>query len=124
MRKAEEVTEAEIQDLLLDIGLSPSVTGFQFITYAEQLILMDEKYLHHVTKLLYIDIAKQFQTTPAAVERNIRHSITSAWLHGSLKEINKLFRNSINPEKGVPTNSQFLARLYFYFINNCPGKSA
>lgn len=124
MRKAEEVTEAEIQDLLLNIGLSPAVMGFQFITYAEQLILMDEKYLHRVTTMLYIDIAKKFQTTPAAVERNIRHSITTAWLHGSLTEIHKLFRNSINPEKGVPTNSQFLARLYFYFINNSPGKSA
>lgn len=123
MRKA-KVTEAEIQDLLLDIGLSPAALGFQFITYAEQLILMDEKYLHHVTKLLYIDVAKKFQTTPAAVERNIRHCITTAWLHGSLAEIHKLFRNSINPEKGVPTNTQFLARLYFYFINNRPRKSA
>lgn len=123
MRKA-KVTEAEIQDLLLNIGLSPATFGFQFITYAEQLILTDEKYLHHVTTMLYIDIAKKYNTTPAAVERNIRHSITSAWLHGSLKEIHKLFRNSINPEKGVPTNSQFLARLYFYFINNSPGKSA
>lgn len=123
MRKA-KVTEAEIQDLLLDIGLSPAALGFQFITYAVQLILMDEKYLHHVTKLLYIDVAKKFQTTPAAVERNIRHCITTAWLHGSLAEIHKLFRNSINPEKGVPTNTQFLARLYFYFINNRPRKSA
>lgn len=122
MRKKTNVTE--IHELLLDIGLSPGVLGFQYITHALQLIMMDETYLHHVTKTLYIDIAKQYNTTPSGVERNIRHAIATAWTHGSLECINRLFRNSINPEKGVPTNTQFLARLYFYLVNKPHGKSA
>ena len=113
----ENINVSEIQELLLDIGLSPSLIGFQYITYAEQLALTDEEYLRHVTKLLYIDIAVKYHTTPASVERCIRHAISTAWNHGSKEQINKLFRNSVNPNKGVPTNSQFLARLYFYLAN-------
>ncbi len=127
MKKGKNDATNEIQELLLDIGLSPSVIGFQYITYALQLVLEDEAYLRHVTKLLYIDIAKKYHSTPSSVERCIRHAITTAWTHGSLEQINMLFRNSINPEKGVPTNSQFLARLYFYLTNNPTkrtGKSA
>ena len=56
----EKINVSEIQELLLDIGLSPSLIGFQYITYAEQLALMDEAYLRHVTKLLYIDIAVKY----------------------------------------------------------------
>lgn len=123
MKKA-KIDVNEIQNLLLDIGLSPSVAGFQYITYAEQLALKDEEYLHHVTKLLYIDVAKKYHTTPSCVERSIRHAIASAWQHGSITCINELFRNSVNPEKGVPTNSQFLARLYFYLVNRPGNKSA
>ena len=113
----EEISVSEIHELLLDIGLSPSLTGFQYITYAEQLALKDEGYLRHVTKLLYIDIAVKYNTTPASVERCIRHAIATAWNHGSVEQISKLFRNCINPQKGVPTNSQFLACLYFYLVN-------
>ena len=111
----------EIHELLLDIGLSPSLIGFQYITYALQLALEDEVYLRNVTKLLYIDIAKKYHSTPSSVERCIRHAIATAWTHGSSEQINKLFKNSINPQKGVPTNSQFLARLYFY-LTNSPNK--
>jgi len=115
--KNEEISVSEIQELLLDIGLSPSLTGFQYITLAEQLALRDESYLRHVTKLLYIDIAVKYNNTPASVERCIRHAIATAWNHGSVEQISKLFRNSINPKKGVPTNSQFLACLYFHLAN-------
>lgn len=107
----------EIQELLLDIGIPPSLSGFQYITYAEQLALTDEEYLRHVTKLLYIDIAKKFRTKPTSVERCIRHAIGVAWTTGSIDQINSLFRNSVNPSKGTPTNSQFIARLYFYLAN-------
>ena len=122
--KKGKINVSEIQELLLDIGLSPSLIGFQYITYAEELALMDEEYLRHVTKLLYIDIASKYHTTPTSVERCIRHAITTAWTRGSKEQINKLFRNSINPSKGVPTNSQFLARLYFYLANSEDEKSA
>lgn len=120
----ENVSIIEIQDLLLDIGISPSLVGFQYLTYAEQLALTDEEYLRHVTKLLYIDIAKKFHTKPSCVERGIRHAINAAWNHTSPDQISKLFRNSINPQKGIPTNSQFIARLYFYLSNNHQNLSA
>ncbi len=119
-----QTSTKEIQELLLDIGMPSNLAGFQYITYAIQLALDDEAYLYHVTKLLYIDVAQKFHTNPSSIERCIRHAINVAWMYGSMEEIKKLFRNSVNPNKGVPTNSQFLARLHFYIVNNMTNKSA
>lgn len=117
-------TTTEIHNLLLDIGIPANLIGFQYITNAIQLAFVDEAYLCHVTKLLYIDIAKKYCAKPTSVERAIRHAISVAWTYGNKEEINRLFRHSINPTKGVPTNSQFLARLHFYLDNEITDKSA
>lgn len=104
-------------NLLLRIGIPAHLYGYGFIIYALELIMLDPDLLHHVTKGLYIDIAKKFQTTPSRVERAIRHAIHVAWLHGDINFINHIFQSSIRPDKGVPTNTMLLARLYYYIIN-------
>lgn len=82
-----------------------------------QMILLNPLYLQSVTKGLYIDIAKKCGTKPQRVERAIRHAINTAWLIGNVEYIDHIFKNCVNPNKGVPTNSLFLARLYFYISN-------
>lgn len=103
--------------LLLHIGVPAHLYGYGFIIYALELILLDPDLLHHVTKGLYIDVAQKFNTNPSRVERAIRHAISVAWLHGDITFINELFRNSISPDKDTPTNTMFLARLYYYIVN-------
>lgn len=114
------IAAKEIQDVLLNFGIPSSLLGFAYLTYAEELILQNPAYQHHVTKLLYVDIANKFDTTPASVERCIRKAISTACVYGhygNYDYINVLFRNSINPKRAVPTNSQFISRVYFYLIN-------
>lgn len=106
----------DIQKVLLDIGFPHHVYGFNFITYALQLIMIDPSILHHVTKELYPDVAKHFYTTPTRVERAIRTAIQIVWLYGNLPLIHRIFGNTIRPDKGIPTNSQLLAGLYLYLI--------
>lgn len=107
----------EIQEALLDLGVSTSLLGFSYLTYAEQLISKNEDYIKQVTKSLYVDVAKQFRTKPASVERCIRHAIASAWMLENVDMVRRYFGNSINPYRNVPTNSQFITGIYFFLKN-------
>ncbi|MBQ8246056.1 MAG: sporulation initiation factor Spo0A C-terminal domain-containing protein [Lachnospiraceae bacterium] len=115
------VLASPIQEMLLSIGVPPNIYGYAYITYAVELLLRDSDYQHYVTKGLYVDIAKRYKTTPSRVERAIRHAINVAWLHGNTELINHVFRNCVRPDRGVPSNSVFLARL-FYYIKDASGK--
>lgn len=103
-----------IHDLLLSIGIPPNIYGYAYIAYAIELLLMDEEYQHYITKGLYVDIAVRYNSTPSRVERAIRHAISVAWLHGNIDYIDRIFKNCVRPDKSVPTNSVFLARLFYY----------
>ncbi|MBO4981208.1 MAG: sporulation initiation factor Spo0A C-terminal domain-containing protein [Lachnospiraceae bacterium] len=109
-----ETDDNLLHDLILSIGIPPNIYGYSYIIHAMKLIMADPGYLHSVTKGLYIDIAKEFHTKPARVERAIRHAINTAWLYGDLAFIDSIFKNCVRPDKAVPSNSVFLARLYFY----------
>ena len=106
-----------IQDTLLSIGIPPNIYGYAYITYAVELLLKESEYQHYVTKGLYVDIAQKYRTTPSRVERAIRHAISVAWLHGNSDFIYHIFRNCVRADKGTPSNSVFLARLYYYIKN-------
>ena len=103
-----------IQELLLNIGFPQHVYGYNYIIYALELISVNPEILHHITKELYPEIAKYFGSTPARVERAIRTAIQITWLYGNTQTINLIFGHTIRPDKGVPTNTQLLAGLYFF----------
>ena len=109
-----------IHNILLNIGMPPNLLGYEYTTYAIALILSNPEYIHHLTKGLYIEIASKYLTTPARVERAIRHSITVAWTQKNLSVIEHIFKNSLNPHKGAPSNSHFLAGIYYYLVLNQP----
>ncbi len=91
------------------IGLPPSSMGFKYVRYAIMLVIEDESMLECVMMRLYPQIADKFHTNSACVERNIRHSIESAWTHGSMSYIDEVFGYSIDADKGKPTNRAFIA---------------
>lgn len=115
------VGSSDIQNVLLDIGIPANILGYAYIAYAEELILKNEEYLQSITKMLYVNIARKYFSTPSRVERAIRHAISVGWSHGNMDYINSLFHNSVNPRKGSPTNSQFLSRVYFYLKHKNDG---
>lgn len=106
----------EIQDVLLSIGVPANLSGFKYITYAVQLILANpEESTIKIVDGLYADVGRKYATKSSRVERCIRHAIVTAWQRGNMEYINALFKNSVNPNKPNPTNTQFLMRLYYYF---------
>lgn len=105
-----------INELLGELGIPSNIKGFAFLKYA--LTLIEEKgvdfYCTAITKVLYPEIAKKFNSTSSRVERAIRNAIEIAWLRGNLELQKYIFRWSIDPEKGRPTNAEFIATLGYY----------
>lgn len=65
--------------LLRRLGVTEKYMGFRYVAYASALAAADPDRLLLVTKLLYPDIAKRFETSWSAVERDMRTVINIAW---------------------------------------------
>ena len=69
----------EIYKLLTQLGADLHYIGFRYTEYALLLMGEDEQCIHSVTKCLYPEIARRYQTSCHAVERNIRTLSQVAW---------------------------------------------
>lgn len=95
--------------ILKKCGIQPHLLGYDYLGEAIEMVLEDRRNLRLITKAVYPQIAKKYDTAPSRVERAIRHAITRAFdspLPGTVYEI---FGNTIDPRTGKPTNSQFIA---------------
>lgn len=101
--------ETEITGIIHEIGVPAHIKGYMYLREAISMVVNDIELLSAVTKELYPNIAKKFNTTASRVERAIRHAIEVAWSRGQVESINKLFGYTINNDKGKPTNSEFIA---------------
>ena len=75
------------------------------------MVINDIEVINQITKQLYPDIAKKFNTTPSRVERAIRHAIEVAWGRGQTDVVESIFGYTVSAVKGKPTNSEFIAMI-------------
>lgn len=68
-----------IRNLLHDLGMTENRVGFHYIAESVRLALRDSTRLLLVTKRLYPETARTFQTSWRTVERGIRYCIEKAW---------------------------------------------
>jgi two-component system response regulator (stage 0 sporulation protein A) len=109
--KRENQLELEVTEILRKIGMPAHIKGYQYIRTGIMMAVQDITILNYITKLLYPSIAKQYNTTPSSVERAIRHAIEVAWNRGDMDALQAVFGFSISPERGKPTNSEFIAQI-------------
>jgi len=108
-RKEKENIESSITNIMHDIGVPAHIKGYLYLREAITMVYNDIELLGSITKILYPDIAKKFNTTSSRVERAIRHAIEVAWNRGNIDSITDLFGYTINVSKAKPTNSEFIA---------------
>jgi two-component system, response regulator, stage 0 sporulation protein A len=101
--------DASITSIIHEIGVPAHIKGYMYLREAITLVYHDIELLGSVTKILYPDIAKKFNTTPSRVERAIRHAIEVAWGRGNIESISKMFGYTVSVSKSKPTNSEFIA---------------
>ena len=103
--------EQEIRRILLELGSPDHLVGHPYVIRAIQLVMSDRLYINSITFGLYPQLAVEFDTTPARVERAIRHLIEVTWARGDLDILEKYFGNTVSASRGKPTNGEFIARL-------------
>ena len=75
--------DSTITSIIKEIGVPAHIKGYAYLREAIQMVYHDIELLSSVTKILYPEIAKKFNTTASRVERAIRHAIEVAWNRGS-----------------------------------------
>lgn len=103
--------EMAVTDIIHQIGVPAHIKGYYYIRESILLAVTDINILNSVTKKLYPEVARRYNTTASRVERAIRHSIEVAWDRGDLDTLNKYFGYTVNVNRGKPTNSEFIAMI-------------
>lgn len=58
---------------LLQMGIMADIKGFEFLNYAIEIYEPSQQMM-----VLYMEVAKKFDTTPSRAERAMRHALTRA----------------------------------------------
>ena len=98
-----------VTNIIHEIGVPAHIKGYQYLREAIIMAVGDMDVINAITKVLYPQVAKAFQTTPSRVERAIRHAIEVAWDRGDLDTLQRFFGYTVSNTKGKPTNSEFIA---------------
>ena len=106
-----ERVENIIINTLIKLGVPAHVKGYRYLVTALSLVIERPGIKEAITKELYPQIANEHNTTGSRVERAIRHAIECAGDRCDLDVLQKYFGNTISPNKGRPTNSEFIAQV-------------
>lgn len=102
------------KEILNNLGIRCNLLGYNYILDALKMIKESPDKLKNITKELYPELARMYRTQPCNIERAIRHAIEHAWNMGNVELKNKIFGYTISPEKGRPSNGEFLAAVAHY----------
>lgn len=98
---------SQIYDLLYRLGATARYAGFFYIAYAMRLCAAQPERLLLVTKWVYMDVAKKYDTNWRAVARDIATVGNVIW-HENRPLLEKLSRRPLSKKPG---NAQLLAIL-------------
>ena len=102
---------AAVRRTLLIAGLMPHLDGFRYLRSALERTWADPALLRGVTKSLYRDVAKEFSTNPACVERSIRAAIAQAWPRMDAETKARVFGQQAAQRSKAPSNVPFLTAM-------------
>lgn len=110
----EKQSMAREKEILNNLGIRCNLLGYNYILDALKIVRENPDSLKNITKELYPELAGTHKTQPCNIERAIRHAIEHAWNMGNVELKNEIFGYTVNPEKGRPSNGEFLAAIAHY----------
>ena len=100
--------QISVTKILHELGVPSHIKGYQYIREGIMLIYDDPAMVGGITKELYPEVAKKYDTTVSRVERAIRHAIEVSWNRGNWQLMEDIFGHSVDIDKAKPTNSEFI----------------
>ena len=103
--------QVSITKMLHELGIPSHIKGYQYIREAVRIVFDKPEVIGGITKELYPELAKKYNTTVSRVERAIRHAIEVSWNRGNLDYMEELFGFSVDIDRAKPTNSEFIVTI-------------
>lgn len=103
--------QISITKILHELGIPSHIKGYQYIREGIGIIYERPETIGGITKELYPELAKKFDTTVSRVERAIRHAIEVSWNRGNWELMEEIFGHSVDIDKAKPTNSEFIVTI-------------
>ena len=100
--------QLSITKTLHELGVPSHIKGYQYIREGITIVYEKPEIIGGITKELYPEISKKFNTTVSRVERAIRHAIEISWNRGNWDLMEDIFGHSVDIDKAKPTNSEFI----------------
>ena len=100
--------QISITNTLHELGVPSHIKGYLFIREGISLVYNNPDIVGGITKELYPEIAKRYNSTVSRVERAIRHAIEVSWNRGNWELMEEIFGHSVDIDKAKPTNSEFI----------------
>lgn len=108
--------EKQAADILRRLGVNDLYKGCDYIISGMSYIHENKTSYTPVTKILYPEIARQYNTSASCVERNIRMVIEIIWKYENNREvIDNIFDTRCSLKR--PSNLQFLTSLYNHIVS-------
>lgn len=101
----------EVTQVIHEIGIPAHVKGCQYIIEAILMVVDEGSLLGAEAKDLYSDIPKKYNTAGSRIERGIRHAIELAWERLHTETLKQIFEHSMDIDREIPTNLEFIAIL-------------
>lgn len=111
--------EQKIARLLKDLGISPALSGYMYLKDVIMLAMEHPEYARTIHAKCYREVSDKYHTDPTRVERTIRLAIEKGCIRGNAEAYQEVFGYIYSPDKGKPTNKEFIAtvadyaRMYF-----------
>ena len=97
--------------LLRALSVPRGLGAWSFLPDMAALAALHPALLKDLRARLYPLVARRHGMTGAAVERSLRLCVEAAWSRGRLEALERFFGQSVDPERGKPTNREFLRRV-------------
>lgn len=100
--------------ILYEFTITPKHIGYKYILFGLGRIHADKSCIEHITKSLYLDIARKYNTSSMNVERDIRATIEIIWRDNAEKTplLVDIFGEKYKSRR--PANTKFFELLYAY----------
>ena len=92
--------EVQVSRALHLVGVPAHIKGYDYLRRAILMVAEEPRLAHALTKELYPTLARQFGTTAACVERDIRTAVEAAWMRGN-PEIQRAYFTMDKPSNGA-----------------------
>lgn len=111
-----EEVRKEIKLVLLRIGIRCDFSGFNYLTYAAELVIQNPNLINYLCTELYVKIAEHFDVKNIdCIERSMRHAISHVDKTKGFKSLNEIFHAELYSDGKHPTTGELIQLLAEYY---------